>query len=340
MHSGALNRRKAVNGRSTTPRWCGVAAGVTLCLLIAVAAARGQDEYRLEDGGWQQVTQHGPDSPEAQLNEIRRAIAQDRPGRAEDLADEWIDKNGGHPALVEAYLLRGDARAADKRYYKALYDYEQVIRVYPASEHYLTALEREYDIAKLFASGTRRHFLGMRILSAAGEAEELFIRTQERAPGSTVAELASLALGDFYFDRKEMSSAAEAYDLFLTNYPQSRYRARAMRKAIRANLNMFRGPRYDPTGLLEAGQRIKAYRAQFPAEAAKMNVDPILTEIDLSLAVKRLSTARWYERRGEELSAIYLYRDILRKHPGTEPAKEASDRLSDLGAPPVAAKNP
>ncbi|MCC7409742.1 MAG: outer membrane protein assembly factor BamD, partial [Phycisphaeraceae bacterium] len=242
-----------------------------------------------------------------------------------------------HPLAVQAHLLKGDAKTARRDYYKALFDYEYVIRQYPAAEEFNVALEREYRIAQLFASGVNRRFLGMPILPATGEAEEIFIRIQERAPGSELGEEASLALADLYYKQDEMASAADGYDLFLVNYPHSRHRERAMLRLIQSNLNRFRGPEFDPTGLLNATATIKRYQQEFPAAAEKIDAQALLAKIDQSEARKLAIQAAWYDRRGEPVSATYLRQRLVTEHPATPSAQAA---LTKLPAPAVPAPTP
>lgn len=301
-----------------------------LCLTTSLAA---QERYRLDADSydWEKQTEFDPETPQGKLQIIRKTLAQGQAKEAQKLATEWIERYPNHPNLVEAYLLRGDALRARQHYYDALFDYEHVIRRYPASEHYLTALEREYEIARLFAGGTRRLLWGMRLIKADAEAEELFILIQERAPGSDLGERANLALGDFYFERGRMNEAADAYDAFLTNYPQSRSRERAMLRLIQANLASFKGPKFDPTGLIDAGERIKMYRREFPAAAERIGADALLIRIEESLALKLLTSAQWYEQTDKPVSAIYMYRRTIRDYPQSAAAQQALARLQELG---------
>ncbi len=312
-----------------------LAVGMVCMLTWATDTTLGQEVRTLDDDGtWKADKTYPPESPEGRLQAIRAKIADDEPGEAWDLADDWIDDYPSHSLIAHAYLLRGDAKAANKDYYKALFDYEYLVRAYYGSEHFQTALERELAIANLFANGVKRKLWGMRILSATGEAEELYIRIQERAPGSDVGERASLALGNFYYDTANMNQAAVAYDIFLINYPKSKHREQVMRRLIQASLATFKGPRFDPTGLLDASQRIRDYRAEFPARAEQMGADALLVRIEESLALKDYHNAAWFERRGEQVSAIYTYKRIARDYPKTAAARAAISRLQALGSAP------
>lgn len=289
-----------------------------------------QQEYRLENNQWQAQTVHDPASPLGRLQAIRTALAEDRPSEAYRLADRWIDDHPNHPQLAQAHLLRGDAHTARRDYYDALFDYEVVLRRFPGSEEFNLALEREFEIARLYSMGVRRKLLGLRILTSYGEAEEIFIRIQERAPGSAIGEKASLELGEHYVRQGDMNNAATAYDMFLLNYPRSDRREFAMLRLIQANLATFKGPGFDATGLLEAAQRLRMYQAEFPAAAEKLGALGLLTRIEESLARKDLLAAKWYEIRDKPVSAAAGYRRVITDYPRTAAAQQALVALRGL----------
>lgn len=307
---------------------------LVLLSVLAAAPALGQERYTLDGSDWTQQAAPDPATPEGQLFSARKLLAEGQAKRAEQAVTAWLKRYPNHPARVEALLLRGDARVARNELYKALFDYEDLLRDYPASEQFKTALEREFQIARLFSGGWKRKLFGtFRILTNYGEAVELYIRIQERAPGTAVGEDASLALGDHYFDRGEMRDAAEAYDLFLLNYPRSARREWAMLRQIQANLATFRGPQFNATGLLDAQENLRQYRDEFPVAAEKIGVDALLVRIQESLALKALSSAKWYEQVDRDLSAAYLYRRVIREYPQTAAAELAVARLDAMGAP-------
>lgn len=302
-----------------------------LCLVAVAASAPGQTVRRLADAGkFEAVATYDPKTPEGRIQAIRTLLAEGKPGEAEEQAGAWIEEYPSHPRIDEAHLLRGHAKFDNDNYYDALFDYELLIRSYPGSQHFMEALEQEYKIALAFSAGKMRKLWGLPILSAEGEAEELFVRIQERAPGSDIGERASLALADYFYGAANMSQAVDAYDLFLQNYPQSRHRERVMRRLIWASLATFKGPRYDPTGLLEAAARLRQYRQEYPAEAERIGADAMLVRIDESLALKAYYTAEWYERKNKPVSAVYMYRRLVRDYPRTAAAQEAIRRLTQL----------
>ena len=305
-------------------------------LIIAAALpsyAHAQEQYKLINGQWEKLATYPPNSPEGKLQTIRKKIAEEQYREAEDLAKSWIAQYPDSPMLVEAYLLSGDAKTGRKYYYEALYDYEKVIRDFPASEQFHTALEREYQIGRLYLKGIKRRLFSMPIIPADSEGEELLIRIQERAPGSALGEKASLFLADHLYDIGDMEDAAEAYDLFLTNYPFSSQREWAMLRLIHASLARFKGPQYDPSGLIEAQTRLEVFREEFPASAERIGANSLIVRIQESLALKHLSSAEWYITRGNEISAAYTLRRIIEDFPQTTAARQALKRLTKLNVP-------
>ncbi len=301
------------------------------CLAPAWPQAAAQQEYTLgDDDTWIESEALDPATPEGQLAAARAALAANRYERADHLATRWIDRNEQHPLLAEAYIIRGDSLMARKEYYKALFEYEYVARVFTGSEPFVTALERELEIAKLFASGTKRKLWGMRIVSAREEAEELLIRVQERLPGSRLAEDAGITLADYYFARRQMSLAADMYDIFIENFPRSEHLDKARRRLIYAHLASFKGPEFDPAGLYEARVRLRELKAVAPASAQKVGADALLSRIDESDALKLLTTSRWYVKTGDPIAAELTIRRLVSKYPRSVAAADAMRLIPDL----------
>ena len=293
-----------------------------------------QPVYELDDSGaWVQTAAPEPGSDAAVMAEARRLIVEERTGEAISLLDEWLlqHQRSANPYVPEALLLRGDAKVAADNEYSALVEYEAVT-MFPESPHFVTALEREYEIALRYLNGLRRKFLGFRVEDARSTGEELMVRIQERLPGSRLAEQAAIELADYYYRRRDMPMASDMYEIFTRNFPDSPYRRWAMQRWIYSSLARYKGPRHDTTGLVDARNLIEDFRDQYPqdAESAGIN-EALLTRVDESLGDKQLETARWYLHRGDDPSARYTLRRLVRDHPQTVAAVEALRVLRERG---------
>ena len=300
---------------------------------VLLIASRGlaQVEYELGPEGFEAVSRPVETGPAGELQVARTALAEGNASRAESLSSSWLDKYPYHPLRAQALLLHGDAQVAQGNYYKSLFDYEAVCREFPGSGAFALALERELEVARIYSSGTKRRFLGFRFLEAEGEAAELYIRIQERAPGGKLAETAAIELGDHYYARGEMWLSSEMYDIFLENYPRSLWSSYAMQRLSESHLARFKGPRFDATGLLEAERTLTAYQKAHPTEAERAGAKELIERIDEQLAEKDLNAAQWYEKQQKLVSAKFMYRRVVEAYPRSAAARRAAARLGQLG---------
>ena len=312
------------NLRSSIPRTLMISLLAVIGLFVHHAAAQSQEFELGLDDQWENTSTEEMTLRKNQLLSARRAILEGNPQRGKDLASAFIDRYPNAALRAEAYLIRGDALLAMGDEYEALFEFEEIARNYPNSPAFVTALEREFEIAVQYANGRYRKLLTLfRIVPATDEAQELLIRIQERLPGSRLAEQAGMALADYYFRVRDLRMAAEAYDLFLENYPRSKDVNKARLRLIYSYLADYRGPRYDSTGLQEARLRLEDLRANEPGLAQRIGAESLLVRIYESDASKLLTTSQYYMSINDPISAEYTLRALVRKYPNSIASLEA-----------------
>lgn len=303
---------------------------IAICLLCSLlpSLASAQEQYILDQNDdWQLLTTPDEGSPEAQLAQARRQLAEGNLAEAQRLATIWLDRNKRNPLASEAYLIRGDALYKQREYYEALFDYELIAKSFYESEAFQIALQREFEIAEMFAHGTLRKKWGIRFLDATEEAEELFFLIQERSDASLLAERAGIELADLYFRQSEMKLAAEAYQVFIENYPTSTLVGKAKQRLVYARLATYRGPAFDDKGLIDARDELVQLETLNPSQAQQMNSAAIIVRIDESVAQKLLRTAKWYLVVNNPISAEYTVRRLVKNHLHTQASIEALEHL-------------
>ncbi len=310
-------------------------------IALAAAAAHGQDstlgEYRIDGRTLERSRGARTDADGAFIDAMRNLIASGNFAEAETQLDGWIARNNNttNASLAEAFLLRGDARLGQDDEFQAMYDYEEVVKGFPSSEYFVTALERELEVAKLYLNGRRKKMFGMRIDSGTPIAEETIMRINERLPGSRLAEKALMELGDFYYRRRDLRMAAETYDTFLKLFPESSLRRKAYQRLIYSNVAMFKGTSYDASSLTDAKIQIQDFRSRFPADAEQAGLgDELVVRLDESSATQQLKVARWYNKRGDWVSAKATLNRLIRRYPSTRAAEEGFDMLVENGWAP------
>lgn len=327
---------------SLAPVLAAILAPVLATFLVlgpALSASAQQKEFKLgDDGSWVKTREVDPSSDEGRIERAKQALAENRPSLALKQMNDWIERNSrtDNPWLAEAYLIRADAKTALGDEYKALYDYEEVCKEFPGTEQFATAVEREMDIGMRYLNGLKRKFLGMRIDGATGLGEELLLRTQERMPGSRIAERACIELADYYYRIRDLKMAAETYDIFLRSYPNSQYRPKAMQRRVYANIGRFKGPLYDASGLLEAKLLIEDFSESYPADAEAAGLsDALVARLDESAAAQMYETAKWYLQRSDPVSAKLTLRRLMRRHPDSVAAVRAMELIKARGWDPA-----
>jgi outer membrane protein assembly factor BamD (BamD/ComL family) len=284
------------------------------------AASAQQEEFVLTESDLWEHKPIVPGSPEALVLRARKALAEGNDQRARAMASAFLDKHDDSesPRRADMLLVRGDALMAMGDEYEALFDFEDIARRHPGSAAFVPALEREYTIAVAYAHGLRKKFMGtIRIIDAQDDAQEILILIQERLPGSRLAEQAGMQLADFYFDNAKLRLAAEAYDLFVLNYPQSEHIDKARQRLIESYLAEYRGPAFDESGLRDARTRLERMRIAQPALAQRLGSTALLIRIYESEALKLLATAEWYRTVNDPVSAEQTIRRLVKRYPNS-----------------------
>lgn len=308
------------------------AIGVLL-LALAPAAAGQHSAFTLTDEGeWAEV--RAPSDPdEAFLAEAARLIHDGQPGKARAMLTDWIKENDftDNPWLPTALRLRGDARVAAGNEWKALYDYEEVIALFPASPEYVTSIKREYEIATRYLQGMRRKLFGIRWVGAEGQGVEIMVRVVERMPQTTLAQEAFVELAEYFRTKRDLASAALVAQKFEEHYPDSAMSKGMLLLRIFTNLALFKGPRYNGAALLETHTLATRYLDEYPTAEHRAQVEAVVVRVENSAAQHMLEKARWYLRRGDPSSARFTLRRLLRRYSNTIVAAEAFQIMEERG---------
>ncbi len=299
---------------------------------VGPSIVHAQESYVLDDktDKWVLTDAPTPGTPEAQLGAAAKQLADGNDEEAMKLAAAWISGNERHPLIAEAHLIHGDALFAQGEYYQSLFDYELVARDHFGTKAAIAANEKELNIATMFSHGMKRKLWGMRISDATEEAEELFIRIQERLPRSPLAETAAIELADMYYRMKDMRLANEAYLIFVDpviGFPHSEYIEKARTRLIYTRLAAFRGPAYDDSGLIDARKELVQLEYASKDLADTINSSALITRIDESLGQKMLSTAKWYLKVNKPIAAEYTVRRLVMQYQDTGATVEALENL-------------
>jgi outer membrane protein assembly factor BamD (BamD/ComL family) len=105
----------------------------------------------------------------------------------------------------------------------------------------------------------------------------------------------------------------------------------AMQRRVYANIAQFKGPGYDTRSLRDAMVQIEEFQNEFPAQAQATGVsDALAARVDESIAAGLLTSARWYMKRDDDVSARFTLARLIRRHPRTGAAQEAAELIKAI----------
>ena len=229
----------------------------------------------------------------------------------------------------EAMWLRAEALFAQKDYYAAFEQYEELLTQYAGSPHYRDALLREIDIAELFLGPMRRRVLWIFSTSGETEAIEMLRRTYEHQPTGDLADNIILRIADYYWSKSQWAEAEEYYDKYCREYPNGEAILRAELKRAKCTIEKCRGPRYDIDGLQLAYDRLHQYEAKFPEAAEQEGVGALMVKVRDAQAESLYEIAARYHRANEVLAAAFYAERLRARFPDTTWSEKAKAFLAD-----------
>jgi outer membrane protein assembly factor BamD len=169
----------------------------------------------------------------------------------------------------------------------------------------------------------------------ATEAERQFRELTQEHPGTRMANLAFLKLGDINFDRAKWAEAEADYRAFLLNSPQSHLTPYVLHRIIALNYErnkyglFFRAREVDRN--MEPNRRIlqeyQRFALLYPQSPYLQDVEEFQTKARADLAEYELLVGNWYFEQQAFSSAISRYRHLLLNYPEFPRTQQVVERL-------------
>lgn len=304
-------------------------------VLLLTPVARAQDEQRLRE---REVLDPARDewvpreaAPEVGIDAGRANLARGESDQAYRTLKDWVRKNPEDARQIEGVYLLGEAYFQRKWYYQA-YEQWDIVTENTAGDLFYLALRRQMDVARALLAGEKRILWGGLLrVTARDEGVKILDRIWERAPGTSLGELALRTKADYYFERGDLMLAQQTYATLAQEYPESRFARAALLRSAEAAGAAFGGVKFDDRPLLDADERYAQLQASYPDFAEREGVATRRTAIREQRAQKDLEIARWYQRTRQTGAAEFYYRGVVRDYRDTTAAQEAQQALRALG---------
>ena len=166
-----------------------------------------------------------------------------------------------------------------------------------------------------------------------GHAVKLFDRIRIDDPAGDVADDATMAAANAYFQAGKYHKADQLYTDLRDAFPDSEHQFEAHLLGLKCKLLTYQGPDYDSAPLEAAEKLAKQIKRQFrhQYEQQREVVDNAYAEVRARLAEQDWHQAKYYDRRGEYSGAQHYYQRVAQNYPNTKISQSARERLAELG---------
>jgi outer membrane assembly lipoprotein YfiO len=256
----------------------------------------------------------------------------------EDAAERWPRSSLEQDALFRA----GESYFFCDKYAKSNRCYEKLVSRYRGTRYMDIAQSRRFAIAKYWLDYDRAHpdtFASINFFDSqrpwrdtGGHALRVFDRIRIDDPTGKLADDATLALANGYFEARRFMDASDTYEDLRRTYPQSDHIFRAHMYELRARLESYQGEDYDNGNLVKAEKLLKTMLNQFPGEIDEHReyLQKEAANVRHLLASRQDSMANYYERRGEYQAARMYYETLIQDYPETQLAQEARTKVGEI----------
>lgn len=315
---------------------------VLICLMATMffRPVRADWEWT-ESSGWSRSDEAARSTAPAQLV---YAQSFERKGEFYDAARQYF-------LLVRTYPESAEAANAMTRLAVVLFELENFYFSFKAIEDLLVKypqtgeelkqqlMEMEYSIGEKFLGGAPRSLFEdkNREEDRYAAAVEVFNAIISHDPYGPQTDRAYYSMGRAYNEMSQPEKAKQSLYKMIADFPESRLIPLARYQISLSNMQM------GAASGTEARRQLDRVKADLEADDGSPKVDKQLSEVNQSLnrleeleAERMLKNAQFYQRMKTHKgvsSAVFTYKEILRRYPNTKAAVEAAQSLEGVTIP-------
>jgi len=210
--------------------------------------------------------------------------------------------------------------------------YQKFIEKYNSSSLYSLAIQKQSEVALSAANGDIKHnFAGLKSKLAGNSVEAMLTKVRDNAPFSTQGPKAQFAIGKLWQDRGESARALKGYKGVQERYPnhsltpEALYRTGTilMAEADKGNRNK--------AGLDRAKNVFLDLVQQYPSHPRAKDAKVKIAKLSKSDVQRSFEIAEFYQKKGQNASAAFYYREVIRTSSNESLRQKAQQRLTEIG---------
>ncbi|NNC88598.1 MAG: outer membrane protein assembly factor BamD [Akkermansiaceae bacterium] len=209
--------------------------------------------------------------------------------------------------------------------------YEDFIQNYPSSSLYTQALSRQAVVAHAAADGQiKNSFLGLKSRLDPKKITEMLGKVRENAPQAPSAPKAQFAIGEVWESEKRAPQAIDAFEEVIDNYSTSTYAPEAQYRIGAILLNQAARGNQNQANLDRARHSFEDLLQQYPGSPRDADARARLREIASRDVQRSFDIAEFYFKKGEQTSAAFYYKEVIRNSPSGTLHDRAQQRLAKI----------
>lgn len=283
---------------------------LAICLVLAAAPS------------WAQLPSTNPaDNAEAasMMQQARDYEASGDTGRAIGVYRAVVKRYAVSPSAPAAQFRLAELIAQEGNQSRAFDAYKTLVETYPQSREFDRAVAAQLAIADDFMQRRRYE-----------RAEEMYRSILASAPYAKFAPAAQFKLGQSLENRSEYDKAVAAYQIIIDRYGASDYADDALYQIGYVQLTEAMSRSKDLSAAIDAKNTFEEFLVEYPNSEKAAQARDNLSRMSGREAVDLLSIAKFYDRNTNYRAAVIYYSDLVRRQPGSEDAKFASERIEEI----------
>ncbi len=211
--------------------------------------------------------------------------------------------------------------------------YETLIRNYPHSTDFNSALEGEFRIAGLFLEGARAKIFGVVPgLVTRDRAIAIYTVIVRNAPFSKLAPLAQFNIGQALARENDHKGAITAYQVVVDKYPTDPVAADALYQIAYNYLAISKSGSYDRIATQHARESFEDFLASYPNSEKAAQARDNLASLSTQQTGGSLEIGDYYYKQKLFRAAVVYYNDVIRQTPNSPESAKAQAKLGLIRA--------
>lgn len=238
-------------------------------------------------------------------------------------------------AAPEALYARANMLDQQGDLIKAFDAYQELITNYQASPRYSASLKRQEKVAYDASNGViKNNFLGMKTRIPHSKCDKMLIQVRDNAPQAASAPKALFASGKLWQHAGNSERAIAAFRRVSANYPESPQAPEALYQIGETLLLKTKSGNKNKANFDNATNIYNDLIQRYPGHKRASDARSRIKSLGGQEIQRSFNIAEFYRKKGENKSAIFYYKEVLKKSKSGPLRDQATQYIAELESQP------